>query len=254
MGAAIICIVTAGALIFTLQAFDDGSDETKSAASGAVYMSVFAMAVVLNIAIIVPGLLLLQPLRLWRVMRSLRRAITPRQRFRGKIVPDSPNLIAQVSNSFIPTTIRSYICYWSLYLGNYFCFYVCTHVSATWSRGCCIAATNSYRWVFCPCGTARLFSDKIGSTAHRFLVGYVFGRTRSQTGGLLQIWLLRRFATLLPATHLYPPLRNADLEAGILKMMKTTRKKREVGRRRLVTEDPKAQPKKRAPAPRTNWV
>ena len=34
--------------------------------------------------------------------------------------------------------------------------------------------------------------------AHRFLVGYVFGRTdSSQTGGLLQLWVLRRFATLL---------------------------------------------------------
>ena len=34
--------------------------------------------------------------------------------------------------------------------------------------------------------------------AHRFLVGYVYGRTdSSQTGGLLQLWVLRRFATLL---------------------------------------------------------
>jgi hypothetical protein len=82
-GAAIICIVTAGALIFTLQAFHDRGDETKAVASGAVYMGAFAMAIVLNVAIIVPGLLLLQPLRLWRVMWSLRRAITPRQRFRG---------------------------------------------------------------------------------------------------------------------------------------------------------------------------
>lgn len=32
--------------------------------------------------------------------------------------------------------------------------------------------------------------------AHRFLVGYVYARTHSQTGGLLQLWLLRRFATL----------------------------------------------------------
>jgi hypothetical protein len=39
------------------------------------------------------------------------------------------------------------------------------------------------------------FIDK--HLAHRFLVGYVFARTHSQTGGLLQIWLLRRFATLL---------------------------------------------------------
>ena len=33
--------------------------------------------------------------------------------------------------------------------------------------------------------------------AHRYLVGYVYARTHSQTGGLLQIWLLQRFATLL---------------------------------------------------------
>jgi calcium permeable stress-gated cation channel len=37
----------------------------------------------------------------------------------------------------------------------------------------------------------------IYTTAHRYLVGYVYARTHSQTGGLLQIWLLRRFATLL---------------------------------------------------------
>lgn len=33
--------------------------------------------------------------------------------------------------------------------------------------------------------------------AHRFLIGYVYGRTHSQTGGLLQIWLIRRFGSLL---------------------------------------------------------
>jgi hypothetical protein len=33
--------------------------------------------------------------------------------------------------------------------------------------------------------------------AHRFLVGYVYARTHSQTGGLLQLWLLKRFGTLL---------------------------------------------------------
>lgn len=35
------------------------------------------------------------------------------------------------------------------------------------------------------------------SLAHRFLVGYVYARTHSQTGGLLQLWLLKRFGTLL---------------------------------------------------------
>ena len=33
--------------------------------------------------------------------------------------------------------------------------------------------------------------------AHRFLIGYVYGRTHSSTGGLLQIWLVRRFGTIL---------------------------------------------------------
>lgn len=34
-------------------------------------------------------------------------------------------------------------------------------------------------------------------TAHRFLIGYVYGRTHSQTGGMLQIWLLKRLGTIL---------------------------------------------------------
>lgn len=34
-------------------------------------------------------------------------------------------------------------------------------------------------------------------SAHRFLVGYVYARTHSQTGGILQLWLLKRFGTLL---------------------------------------------------------
>ena len=39
--------------------------------------------------------------------------------------------------------------------------------------------------------------NKYRSTAHRFLIGYVYGRTHSSTGGLLQIWLLHRLATVL---------------------------------------------------------
>ena len=44
---------------------------------------------------------------------------------------------------------------------------------------------------------SRFLMSLTGSSAHRFLIGYVYGRTRSQTGGLLQIWLLKRFASLL---------------------------------------------------------
>lgn len=33
--------------------------------------------------------------------------------------------------------------------------------------------------------------------AHRYLVGYVYARTHSQTGGLLQLWLVKRLGTTL---------------------------------------------------------
>jgi len=46
-------------------------------------MSILALALVLNVAIIFPACLLLQPFRLWRVLRAEKQAVTPRQRFRG---------------------------------------------------------------------------------------------------------------------------------------------------------------------------
>jgi hypothetical protein len=56
--------------------------------------------------------------------------------------------------------------------------------------------------------------------AHRYLVGYVYGRTHSQTGGLLQIWLLRRFGTLCSVQPILLGLiflsRNLWVEGGIL--------------------------------------
>ena len=56
--------------------------------------------------------------------------------------------------------------------------------------------------------------------AHRYLIGYVYGRTRSQTGGLLQIWLLKRFGTLLAFQPLVLGLiflsRSLWVEGGVL--------------------------------------
>lgn len=56
--------------------------------------------------------------------------------------------------------------------------------------------------------------------AHRYLIGYVHGRTQFATGGLLQIWLLRRFATLLSLQPLVLGLifltRGLWEEAGVL--------------------------------------
>lgn len=47
-------------------------------------MTVLGLTIVTNVALIVPGLLLLQPMRLWNVLKAERQAITPRQRFRGE--------------------------------------------------------------------------------------------------------------------------------------------------------------------------
>lgn len=56
--------------------------------------------------------------------------------------------------------------------------------------------------------------------AHRFLIGYVYCRTHSSTGGLLQIWLVRRLGTVLAFQPLILGLillsRELWIEGGIL--------------------------------------
>ena len=72
-----------GAVLYAVNAFQDGG-ATETVADGSILMTVLALALIINIAIVAPGLLMLQPFRLWWVVRDERRAITPRQRFRGK--------------------------------------------------------------------------------------------------------------------------------------------------------------------------
>ncbi|KAG5639564.1 hypothetical protein H0H81_012235 [Sphagnurus paluster] len=121
-------LIAIGSLLFAFRAFIENSGKAQSVANGSIYMTILALAIVLNLAIIFPALLMLQPFRLWRVLRDERQAITPRQRFRA----------------VYPMTYNPAI-----------------------------------------------------ATRHRYLIGYVYGRTHSQTGGLLQIWLIKRLGTLL---------------------------------------------------------
>ena len=79
-----IWIVTAGSLIVGVRALDDGNDAASSIASGSVTTAIFLLIILLNIAIIAPGLLLLQPIRLWKLWKAKKRARTPRQLFRGQ--------------------------------------------------------------------------------------------------------------------------------------------------------------------------
>ena len=71
----------------------------------------------------------------------------------------------------------------------------------SYALGACILAivfVAAFALVFPLIGLPVVLLIFLTLIAHRFLVGYVFGRTdSSQTGGLLQLWVLRRFATLL---------------------------------------------------------
>lgn len=76
-------LVVIGAVLFSAQAISTNTKPAISLSNGAVYMSILALALIINVAIIFPACLLLQPIRLWRVIRAEKQAVTPRQRFRG---------------------------------------------------------------------------------------------------------------------------------------------------------------------------
>ncbi|KAH8099276.1 hypothetical protein BXZ70DRAFT_289357 [Cristinia sonorae] len=173
-----------GAVLFAMRAFNQGTAESASVANGAIYMSAFAMILVMNVAFIFPALLMLQPLRLRKVIQAEKLAVTPRQRFRA-VYP------------------RTY--------------------NPAYAMSCCILAVmlaSAFALIFPLLGPAVVLLLFLTLIAHRFLIGYVYGRTHSQTGGILQIWLLKRFGTLLAFQPLVLGLillsRNFWVEGGIL--------------------------------------
>ncbi|CDO75477.1 hypothetical protein BN946_scf184935.g13 [Trametes cinnabarina] len=175
---------TTGAILFSIQAFSSDSAESQSVANGAVYMSAFALVLVLNVAIIFPGLLLLQPIRLLNVIRAEKAAVTPRQRFRA-VYP-------------IP----------------------CDPFYATSCSVLALIFASAFALIFPLLAPAVLLLLFLTLIAHRFLVGYVYGRTLSQTGGLLYLWLLRRLGTALAFQPLILGLiflsRRLWIEGGVL--------------------------------------
>ncbi|KIJ45476.1 hypothetical protein M422DRAFT_59699 [Sphaerobolus stellatus SS14] len=157
-----IWIVTIGGLVFSLESFATGTGRTHSVANGSIYFATFLLVMVINVAIISPALLLLQPFHLWRIKSLEKGAATPRQRFRV------------------------------LYPRSY---------DPTFAMSCCLVAVMfaaTFSVIFPLIGPAVCLLLLLTLIAHRYLIGYVFARTHSsQTGGLLQIWLLRRFADLV---------------------------------------------------------
>jgi len=155
-------LVAAGSLLFGASALDHQTDAATSVANGSIAGALFLLLIIINIAIIAPGLLLLQPIRLWHMHRRRRRAITPRQEFRA-IYPKMYNPV--------------------------------------YAMGCCILGivfASAFAILFPLIAPAVALLVLLTLVAHRFLVGYVYSRTDSgQTGGLLQLWIMRRFATVL---------------------------------------------------------
>ncbi|RXW19335.1 hypothetical protein EST38_g6518 [Candolleomyces aberdarensis] len=140
-----VWIVAIGTLLYAMNALNMASQETKILANGSIYMAVLAFALVINVAIIAPALLMLQPFRLWHVVRSEKQAITPRQRFRA-------------------TYPRSY--------------------NPSYAMGACILAivfASTFALIFPLIAPAVLVLLLLTLIAHRYLVGYVYARTHSRT-------------------------------------------------------------------------
>ncbi|KAF9229033.1 hypothetical protein BS17DRAFT_688271 [Gyrodon lividus] len=179
-----IWIIAVGALVFAMEAFSDGVELTKTIATGSVYTGAFALLIVVIVAVIVPGLLLLQPFRLWAVLRSEKYAFTPRERFRA-VYPRFYNL--------------------------------------PYASGACVVGmvfASGFSLIFPLVGPAVVTLLFLSLVAHRFLVGYVYVHTLSQTGGLAQIWLLKGLASILMLQPLLLGLillsRRLWIEGGIL--------------------------------------
>ncbi|KAG1893570.1 uncharacterized protein F5891DRAFT_1196197 [Suillus fuscotomentosus] len=158
--------ITAGALLFALEAFSHGVDIAKTVATGCVYMSAFAFVLIINVAVLFPG----------------RRH--PRQRFRA----------------VYPTTY-----------------------DASYTASACILSmvfASAFSLIFPLIGPAIVILLFLALVAHRYLIGYVYARTLSETWGLLQIWLLKRLGTLLALQPLLLGLillsRRLWIEGGIL--------------------------------------
>ena len=79
----VIGLVVAGALLYAFGALSQGTRRGETVADGTIYIAILLLAIVINVAIISPALLLLQPLRLRRVLSAEKAAKSPRQRFRG---------------------------------------------------------------------------------------------------------------------------------------------------------------------------
>ena len=101
VGVAVIGLVVAGALLYAFGALSIGTRVSKTVADGSIYITILVLAIIINIAIASPALLLLQPLHLRHVLRAERTARTPRQRFRGRSIA-----LSSISDSVVDLRVQ----------------------------------------------------------------------------------------------------------------------------------------------------
>ncbi|WVQ97737.1 hypothetical protein IAU59_004851 [Kwoniella sp. CBS 9459] len=80
-----ICVVVMlliASLEYGLAGFRTGVQEGRIISDGAIFSTWFIFVLLLNLAFIVPALYLLQPIRLYRYLKTRQHAVTPRQKFR----------------------------------------------------------------------------------------------------------------------------------------------------------------------------
>ena len=145
-----VWLIATGAVLFSMRALSMNSNVTHSIANGAIYMSAFAMVLVLNVAVIFPGLLMLQPIRLWKVIRAEKAAVTPRQRFRGTSSSSCCDELAAKSTpsfSCISSHVRPVVRYQLLCGCHHLCICFCFDLPV--ARTCCSTLAIAYAnwWV-----------------------------------------------------------------------------------------------------------
>ena len=99
-----VWLTAIGAVLYAVNTSHYGG-AGRTIADGSILMTVLALALIINAAIVAPGLLMLQPFRLWRVARNERRAITPRQRFRGMLSPSFRGSSFPIAFAYLPPSI-----------------------------------------------------------------------------------------------------------------------------------------------------
>jgi hypothetical protein len=124
--AGVIGLTTAGALLYAFGSLSQGTRRSKTVADGYIYITVLVLTIIVIISATSPALLVLQPLRLRRVLRAEKAAKTPRQRFRGMVVVSSVRrcVVLTLCGSYISWDVQPAVCDGLLYTGGDLCKYV----------------------------------------------------------------------------------------------------------------------------------